>query len=1027
MSSKLLVAGGIAERRVRPLWDAIDTRQYKNALKLANTLLAKHPDSPYILALKALVLERMGKLEESLPLCLNAKDAGPVDDLTLSTLQIVFQRLDCLDLATSCYEHACAKLPNNLDLMMGLFNCYVREYSYVKQQQTAMKMYKLVGEERFLLWAVCSIQLQVSCGNGGEKLLSLAEALLKKRIESHGLLELEALRVYISVLEQLGKFEVALDVLAGKLGDLFKIENDKLRIQGKLLICGHEYAAAEKILRNILETCTDDWEVFLQYLDCSLGDDSVKKRLISAQNHHQSDTAPNSSHLTSLTEEEFDKRISDVHSFIEKLQQMDGHEFRRGPFLANLEIEKRRTIFGKANAVEFMQAFLEYYKRFGYLASFKSDVEEFLQFFHPSERPKLLKMLHESCSQLSSDGAVRQLGRAIAVYQVEEYLDMTFTASNDDCVVQAVTLTRLYLDNLNLSKDLDPQESMHGEELLTMVCNILMQLFWRTQHPGYLLEAIMILEFGLSIRRHISQYRIMLVHMYTYWAATHSAFEWYKSMEIKNILLESMTHHIFPQLLSSPLWSESYELMKEYLKFHEDYLKEAADHTFLVYRHINYSKVLEFVKFRERMQNSYNYLLVRIEQTILQLKEKADKFKEVENILMKLNSGMEVLQWSEEKCLDSLSFNGDWKTRPWWSPAPDECYLSGPFEGEASHQKNDLEYQCLREKQMRIFVKRRCLLPRLICLSIRCVGFLMDSDAGKASDMHGSCAEFQQLLVQYSSSLGFSFDEALGILSSIQSGQKSFKELKLDLVDWITFAVFYNAWKLSAEGTGFASKEKLSFDSSLSIDRLMELSVKELIACSAAPQLYTSDCSLKFIPAGSLMPTMTHLVTESFAWHGLILQSCVRYLLPLGKKKKKSGALGSHIDGSSSLIVEVIQCSIASFTSTIQSVKSWLGGYLDNSKDQELDLFLALLEGRGETDESSSGKITARPGCVLKILESSLDMVSELGPRIGQAVQTWDAATVPRKIINSHHRFALLLHDICESKLKTLKAMKLSV
>lgn len=27
--------------------------------------------------------------------------------------------------------------------------------------QTALKMYKTVGEERFLLWAVCSIQLQV--------------------------------------------------------------------------------------------------------------------------------------------------------------------------------------------------------------------------------------------------------------------------------------------------------------------------------------------------------------------------------------------------------------------------------------------------------------------------------------------------------------------------------------------------------------------------------------------------------------------------------------------------------------------------------------------------------------------------------------------------------------------------------------------------------------------------------------------------------------------------------------------------
>lgn len=54
-------------------------------------------------ALKALILERMGKLEEALPICLTAKeqlqsnDSVYIDDLTLSTLQIVFHRLDqCL-------------------------------------------------------------------------------------------------------------------------------------------------------------------------------------------------------------------------------------------------------------------------------------------------------------------------------------------------------------------------------------------------------------------------------------------------------------------------------------------------------------------------------------------------------------------------------------------------------------------------------------------------------------------------------------------------------------------------------------------------------------------------------------------------------------------------------------------------------------------------------------------------------------------------------------------------------------------
>ncbi|KAM0014360.1 putative N-acetyltransferase B complex, non-catalytic subunit [Helianthus debilis subsp. tardiflorus] len=65
-------------------------------------------------------------------------DSFLIDDLTLSTLQIVFQRLDHLDMATSCCEYACGKFPNNLELMMGLFSCYI-----------AIKMYKVAGEEKF--------------------------------------------------------------------------------------------------------------------------------------------------------------------------------------------------------------------------------------------------------------------------------------------------------------------------------------------------------------------------------------------------------------------------------------------------------------------------------------------------------------------------------------------------------------------------------------------------------------------------------------------------------------------------------------------------------------------------------------------------------------------------------------------------------------------------------------------------------------------------------------------------------------
>lgn len=86
--------GGIPERKLKPLWDAIDHRQYKSAMKLVTGLLAKHTDSAYLFALKALILEKLGKLDEALELALRAKAANPLDDLTLNTLQTVFQRLN---------------------------------------------------------------------------------------------------------------------------------------------------------------------------------------------------------------------------------------------------------------------------------------------------------------------------------------------------------------------------------------------------------------------------------------------------------------------------------------------------------------------------------------------------------------------------------------------------------------------------------------------------------------------------------------------------------------------------------------------------------------------------------------------------------------------------------------------------------------------------------------------------------------------------------------------------------------------
>lgn len=65
----------------------------------------------------------------------------------------------------------------------------------------------------------------------------------------------------------------------------------------------------------------------------------------------------------------------------------------------------------------------------------------------------------------------------------------------------------------------------------------------------------------------------------------------YKTMDVKNILIETFSHHMLIPLMRSMLWSELDSLLGETVKFHEDYAKEAADIVIIAYRHCNYSKV----------------------------------------------------------------------------------------------------------------------------------------------------------------------------------------------------------------------------------------------------------------------------------------------------------------------------------------------------------------------------------------------------------------------------------------------------
>lgn len=223
-----------------------------------------------------------------------------------------------------------------------------------------------------------------------------------------------------------------------------------------------------------------------------------------------------------------------------------------------------------------------------------------------------------------------------------------------------------------------------------------------------------------------------------------------------------------------------------------------------------------------------------------------------------------------------------------------------------------------------------------------------------------------------------------------------------DLIDWLNFAVFLNAWNLSSHELAQPDGEGHRPGTWHIVDSLLEKYISEVVR-SIDPIICAPWIDL---------PILVQLVTEPLAWHRLVLQSCVRSSLPSGKKKKKGGQ-----DLSNSPLTHAIRESIQSLYGTVENVMKWLREQIKRPEDENLETILSFVQKTGQNEG---------PGQVFKILETYVSSVNdaELGERISEAVKSWSPADVARKIITGKCTVLSEFLKICESKFKSLKTLK---
>uniref|UniRef100_A0A8R1Y381 N-terminal acetyltransferase B complex subunit MDM20 homolog n=1 Tax=Onchocerca volvulus TaxID=6282 RepID=A0A8R1Y381_ONCVO len=195
----------VLERRLKPIYDAIDAGSNKKAMQEAEKVLKKHPTTHCAKVLKALALIRADRVSEAWPLINEVESVrDDFDENTLQALCHCFKEAYAPERISTLYEKICARYPKNEQYLTHLFMSYVRIRNYKQQQKTALALYKEFQRNPYYFWNVMSIVMQAITGDqklAQSTLYPLAEKMVTKMIESN-LIQAEAeYDLYVLILE----------------------------------------------------------------------------------------------------------------------------------------------------------------------------------------------------------------------------------------------------------------------------------------------------------------------------------------------------------------------------------------------------------------------------------------------------------------------------------------------------------------------------------------------------------------------------------------------------------------------------------------------------------------------------------------------------------------------------------------------------------------------------------------------------------------------------------------------------------
>ncbi|CAG9315722.1 unnamed protein product [Blepharisma stoltei] len=654
------MSSAVIERKIRQVYDLLDNKQFKKALKLVNSHIQKTPH-PMLQAVKALVLQRSGEDEESLQILEELAAEKPNDLSLLDIMCLTYKCLGRSDRSAYLYSEMFNTQPRK-EVGALLFNAYASAFNFPQQQAVALKLFKLFGDVYYGLIAVTSMCIQAYLDPAQKKLLDIATLFFQKVrtnpefIMGPPMLKLE---LFMEELKGGGKSLQLLDEFSA-----FLDPGERLMRKAKILAESDKFAAIdcyhELLKLNLNEgTALMNWESYIKYINFVVelaGELSVEAADLEIER-----PAELFSSMRELSKEMIIKTCYANLKYTRK--EINGtssivRNVKRTSRLAELQMIKvllEKRILEENNKKQLLFPRLhKYIRKFNDIPSTIEDIKLFLEILPIDWYEELLNLIlplnHEAIEN------VNQL-RSIATYWKLKYRLNLCTQQN------LPELIRIYKTSLSIESDPKKGEHRIIDPLVIIISRILQQA------DTSLVSSIAILEFGLSKSPFNYFFKLELIDLYKKVGAAKSIVNTYNTLDIKSVQHESLGHLAFEEMNDWKFFSNEFsEECVSMLNFHRYSMIDIAESTQQAYRNHTIEQIVDFYSFRNRITNSLYFQLIKLTNLILKIQSSIndpwntlksgvgifDAFLERGNLID--NSDTKVL--SEYKILHSIEEKG---------------------------------------------------------------------------------------------------------------------------------------------------------------------------------------------------------------------------------------------------------------------------------------------------------------------------------------------------------------------------------